>query len=360
MFAGQMLKEVLRLLPTVFLSLCCFFAGAQDRYFTQFYSIPAGLNPALTGGYSGKYRVSAVYRDQWRGPLEKPVTTLGASVDLRFEINPEAAYNDAASVGLQFFSDHAGPFKLSTNVIGLSGAFHKSLSSDDLQVISAGFSLQAVQRNLLYEHLFFQDQFNGIDAFDHPTQEDLPENNFTYGDLNFGLNYTITPAPKWRVYLGGGIHHIMQPEVSFYKKDDDERQQEKSSSKLFRNYTVHGGALIPLATTLALSPRAFFALQGPHLVSNLGANLILEPGVDENFKLHLGGWFRMVRDFDRSIKPDAIGLLVGINIRDLLLGLSYDINIRDIINYPTGQGALEFSVSYFGDYESENDACPSF
>ena len=76
--------------------------------------------------------------------------------------------------------------------------------------------------------------------------------------------------------------------------------------------------------------------------------------------MHLGGWIRTVRDFDNAFKPDAVGLLAGFSLRDLLIGFSYDINIRDLVNYPTGQGALELSISYFGDYESENSACPSF
>ena len=36
-----------------------------DPHFTQNYTFPMYINPALTGSTDGEYRVSAIYRSQW-------------------------------------------------------------------------------------------------------------------------------------------------------------------------------------------------------------------------------------------------------------------------------------------------------
>ena len=158
-------------------------AFAQDPQFSQFYASPVNLNPALTGGFAAKYRVSAIYRDQWRGPLEQSIGIFGAALDLRFDLQSRAWEGDAAAVGLQFLSDQVGPLDLSTNTIALAGAFHKSLDQDHSKYLSAGIQLATTQRNLLYENLFFQDQFDGVDRFSGATGEDLPDNNFSFSDF---------------------------------------------------------------------------------------------------------------------------------------------------------------------------------
>ncbi|MDH3247138.1 MAG: type IX secretion system membrane protein PorP/SprF, partial [Saprospiraceae bacterium] len=87
---------------------------------------------------------------------------------------------------------------------------------------------------------------------------------------------------------------------------------------------------------------------------------IIEPNQTDETKFHLGGWVRIVQDFDDSFSPDALGLMAGISLQELLIGLSYDFNLRDLVDFRTGQGALEVSISYFGNYDSDEGICPSF
>lgn len=49
---------------------------AQDQLFSQFYSAANFSNPALTGAFEGKFRVSSIYRDQWRKALDVTLTKL--------------------------------------------------------------------------------------------------------------------------------------------------------------------------------------------------------------------------------------------------------------------------------------------
>lgn len=40
-------------------------AAQIDPHFSQYYVYPSYLNPALTGAFSGQYRVAGVFRNQW-------------------------------------------------------------------------------------------------------------------------------------------------------------------------------------------------------------------------------------------------------------------------------------------------------
>ena len=142
---------------------------AQDQHFTQFYASPLTLNPAMTGNFSGRYRVGMIYRDQWRGAFDQPFKTFSASADVRFDVPTQSRYKDAVAVGLLFFKDEVSGIDFVTNQIALSGAFHKSLGYEGRQVLSVGAQLGLLQRSVLYERLTFDDQFNSIDGFSECT-----------------------------------------------------------------------------------------------------------------------------------------------------------------------------------------------
>jgi len=156
------------------------------------------------------------------------------------------------------------------------------------------------------------------------------------------------------------VHHILEPEVSFYKRDDDENQQLLSESALYRKFSFHGGITTRLNDNIDLSPRTYVLKQGSHMAVTLGNNFIIEPSSTDAFNFHLGAWIRTVQDLEAKFAPDMIGFLAGMGIGNLLIGLSYDVNIRDVVNYPTKQGAFEVSISYFGDYQDEGSICPTF
>ena len=353
------MKKVCVILKLIILVSLCNVAKTQDRTFSQFYAAPTLLNPALSGGFDGNFRIIGVHRDQWRNALEKPILHTTVNLDLRIPIK-KGVDNDYAGFGLYFISDKAGIFQLSQSTIGLGGAFHKSLDRDGTQVLSAGIQLEANQRNILYEGLTFQDQFDGTSGYTNPTFEDLPENNFAFADIHGGLHYSQQLFGKNKFNIGGAFHHIISPEVSFYKNDDDEAQQAKSSSQLLQRYTFHGGAEIESGENIVLSPRLVAMLQGDHAQIIIGNNFIYEPPGTDIFEFHIGAYLRMVRNVDQNPYLDSGGLLVGFQWENFRLGISYDINLGTLDSQFAGRNALEISLSYFGDYENDDGLCPSF
>lgn len=353
-----------RLITTLFIGfffLMCSYA--QDQHFTQFYASPLTLNPALTGAFNGRYRLAAVYRDQWRNVLDEPYVTMGGAIDTRFQLKSRRKVkNDAFGVGVQFFSDRVPSVDFSTNQVMVSGAFHKSLNKNASEFLSLGFQLGIAQRNVNYERLNFGDQFNGNNGYSEPTSEVLPENNFSYGDIGVGLNYTLSPRRGTAFFLGGAIHHITEPQVSFYiDKNPNDGTQFSGNNKLHRKYTAHFGMQIPLGPYVQLLPRAMGYMQGPHLAMNAGSNVRFLINDRSGTALHVGGWARPVRNEDDSFKLDAVVAMMGLEFNNFLLGFSYDANLNSLGGTAgRRQGAFEISLAFLGQYEDDTVLCPSF
>ena len=190
-------------------------AIAQDQHFTQFYAAPMTLNPALTGAFEGKYRVSSIYRDQWRSVLDEPVQSFAVAGDFRFSPRRRRVIEDAVGLGLLFTNDKVGVIDFNTTQIALSLAYHKSLGINNDQFLSAGFQAGINQRTVNYGSLSFHDQFDGYSGYTGTTLEELPANNFAYLDMNVGINYSAQLGNKSNIFAGVAYHHFNSPTVSF-------------------------------------------------------------------------------------------------------------------------------------------------
>ena len=328
---------------------------AQDRQFTQFYASPLLLNPALTGNFDGKYRVGAVYRDQWRGILEQPYQSFAFGGDLRIEPFKTNFNKDRIGVGLQLNRDIVNGIDFSTTQIALSGAYHKSLNLNNTQYLSVGLQAGLNQRNINYETLSLQDQWNGIDGYTFPTQEKLPENNFSYTDFALGINYTISADKSSAFFVGAAIHHFNRPNISFYQSPTI------PANYLFPRYTAHIAGQFPInhENTFSMSPRFLIDLQGPHLTANVGTNFKIEIDKTYSTALHFGSWLRPVRNAgDFSI--DAVVFMAGLEYNSILFGASYDLNLPHLKKYSGVQNVFEISIIYLGDYENQELLCPTF
>ena len=346
----------------VAVSLCLLFligVQAQDRLFSQFYSSPLTLNPALTGAFEGKYRVSAIYRDQWAAALDDPYSTFSAALDLRWRMGEnKSKYKDFAAVGLLFYNDNAGILEFSTTSILISGAYHKALNTKNTQYLSLGFQLGVAQKNINYADVTFEDQFNGTTGYSNPTNERLPDNNFAFGDYSVGLNYVFSPQySKMRFFLGGAIHHFNEPTVSFYHRSNPETTQ--PDNRLDARYAAQFSAYLPATDGIQLQPRVIFDSQGSHIKLDAGLNVRVNTSSYKNIAMHIGGYVRPVQDNDpKSTRVDALIALVGIEFNNVLIGMSYDLNLGEISNF--NRRTFEFPVAYLGEYEDDVILCPKF
>ena len=335
---------------------------AQDAQFSQFYANPIYLNPALTGSHSGTYRVMMSYRSQWAGALENPFVTYSAGGDVKFRLrNSSGSYttgNDIVAVGVQFFSDRVNQFDYDINHLAFTGAYHKMLNPKVNQYLSAGIQFAIGQRGINYEDLTFQDQFNGVDQFNFPTQEGLPANSIAYSDMAIGLHYSVQPKPDQGFYLGLSYFHWNKPNISLFSRDTriiDEYQPYQLDPKL----TVHGGFSFNRSDLLAIQPRVIYVQQGQASTIIAGSNLKYRMVDSDGVAFHLGGWMR-ASDNLTTFQPTDIIISGAYEKNGLLIGISYDYNLRTFTNNRLGNGTFELSISYIGEHESENNICPDF
>lgn len=333
---------------------------AQDKHFTQFYASPQTLNPALTGAYNGKYRIGMNYRDQWRAVLDEPISTYAFSGDLKYELDYNASsQKDFFALGVLFFSDRVAKYDLNTNQVALTLAYQKALSKQYNQYLSIGYQIGVSQKNINYEDIFFEDQFNNIDGYTLNTSETLPSNNFGYADMGLGLNYSLQPTDHVQISMGGSLYHFNSVNVSFWKKSDDASPGLVKKDIQHIKYAFQAASTIQLKPKIRLSPRVLFSAQGGHWESNLGANVRFAFNSFTPSGFYLGSWIRPVR-FEDGAGIDALVLFTGIDYDSFLFGLSYDANFTDLVQDQKGIGAFEFSVTFLGLYENDSAFCPEF
>ena len=346
----------------IVISLCLSIGSAfsQDASFSQFYVSPLTLNPALTGSFDGTYRVSAIYRDQWRTVANDPYSTIATSGEVQFQLNTKSSNNpDLIGAGLLFFSDRVGTFELNTTQIALYGSYHKALSKRNNSYIGAGFQIGIIQRNINYEDLSFGDQFNGLDGYSLATNENLPQNNFGFGDFALGVHYAINPSDELSFYAGASVFHITSPNVSFYQKTEIPNPPFETQNNIHRKWSAYASLSLKTSESIRVLPRAFYSQQGSHSSITLGSNIRYDLLKQEDKALHFGGYVRASDGVD-GFGPESLIFMFGLELNNVLFGLSFDANLDSISGERTGQGTLEFSISVTGQHENLNYICPDF
>lgn len=334
--------------------------NAQDALFSQFYALPMSLNPGLAGTYEGKYRIGGMYRDQWRSALEEPFTTYALGLDLRFDLDPRGISKDFFSAGIYFQSDKAGFLEYTLNQMYLTGSFHKSLDNTKYHYLGAGIQIGMNQRNVNFSKVTFQDQFNGIDGYTLPTLELFPENNFAHADFSAGVSYIYAPPRQVAIYGGIAFHHLMGANTSFFNRDSRPNVMLRGEEyTLPMRITAHLASTIPLGDLLHLQPRGMIALQAETVQYNAGAMFKFFFPAQEATNLFLGAYFRGSNGVD-TWRSDIPGIMVGYGLNNLFMGMSYDFSLNSVSRFGKTRGSFELSISYFGNYDNEDDMCPRF
>lgn len=334
---------------------------AQDVRFSQYYAAPLYLNPALSGSYNGMYKLTAIYRDQWRGALNQALYTAGFSADGRFQIG-ERQNTDAASGGIMFLTDRTGLYDFNTTFIGLTCAYHKIIDAKSRTYLSGGFRFAMINKSVNYENLTFQDMFNGVDQYSFATSENLPVNTLTFADMAIGLNFSTQPREGALFSIGASVSHILNNNISFYRDEVINAGEKKfiKEARINKLYHVDVQYTFPLSRYFSLGPRTAWRLQGSFMEFTAGSAARLRFRRNARFAMHFGLWGR-VNNFLDSYSFTSVVSMVGFEVNGVIFGFSYDANIPDYINYSFGipRNTFELSISYVGNYTNNTIKCPT-
>lgn len=309
------MKEHLFWMPTLMIFLTAALQ-AQDASFSQFYSSPLQLNPALAGQIEQCARVGLSYRNQWPS-IPNAYQTYQVTYD-------QTLSSLNSGFGLLVNSDRQGNDAYVVNRAG--GIFSHQIRATKNIVVSGGLQATYYQNSLNTEELVFADQIN-IDGADDPFPTGkIAKEAQSFVDFSGGLAFDY----DGQYYGGLAVHHMTEPSYSFTKNDE---------SHLSMKYTLHGGAMykvepaIHRKKTKVISPNFLYVQQGEFHQLNLGLYTHIKPFI-------FGGWFR--HNFEN---PDAAIFLLGLQLNKKLdIGYSYDYSLSALSG--NAGGAHEISLSY--------------
>lgn len=334
--------------------------SAQDPHFSQFYASPLTMNPATVGTYDGTFRISTIYRDQWRTAVDNPMSTFSFSGDASFDLRYSKVKNpDHVALGITFFGDRASTFNFNTNQIVLTAGYHKALNNRTNEYLGIAVQGGVLQKSVNYENLTFGDQYDQTGGYTLGTAEDLPVNNRAFTDLSIGSYYSVSPSKKLRYHAGLAYFHFNEPNLSFYNSEDIINEEIIQTDTYYAKWSFHTGASIRTAEMLTVEPRLNLLIQGPHTEANIGSNFRFKIDKKDGKYLHLGPYIRGVKDYN-GVGFEALILMAGIEMNNFIIGLSYDQSLRQIIRDRRSLSSFELSLIYIGEHNNEDNFCPQF
>jgi type IX secretion system PorP/SprF family membrane protein len=295
-----------------------------DPHFTQNYTYPMYINPAMVGQGDGDMRASAIYRSQW-GAMGSPYRTTGLSADTRTDKN--------IALGINVLNQSAGDggfnyLDASASIAYTGVKFGKDLNHHIIFAMQAG----VLNRHVDESKFKWGDQWNPITGYNayNPTNESFARSSATTFDAGTGvLYYDGTPNKKYNIFGGVAFYHINKP------ADPIVSNQSTELNTIPLRFTIHGGASINLMEGTSIVPHFLYNQQGNAREVMLG--MYGQMTVNEETTIMAGGYYRY---------KDAIAPYIGVDHKNFLVGLSYDVNTSMLGAMAGNVHSFELTLSY--------------
>lgn len=338
-----------KLIPIVLLLHLVSTVSAQDIHFSQFYENSILRNPALTGIFSGDYKIGANYRTQWSN-ISVPFQTYLFSAETRVATNKSVG--DYLSFGVATTYDKAGTISFNSMQIYPAINYNKSLEDARNSYLSVGFTGGYMQRSIDFSKATFSSQYvNGAFATSNSSGERFNNTTIESYDLGAGISLNSSAGPNNIVnyYIGASAFHLNKPKHTF---NGDE------TIALQTKYTANAGFSWRVNNHVGFTAHFDQLIQGTYSQTIAGGLLSWRTSNESNHAIAMySGLF--VR-FGDAIIPT---FKVDYNIYSLTF--SYDINTSSLQKVTSGSGGYELSLFIKGNYKRRNGSmsnvnCPRF
>lgn len=341
-------------LTAVFLT--SFSMMGQDIHFSQFYMSPLNLNPALTGVMNCNTRVVANYRNQWSQVLRQDAyNTYSVSYDQKIAVGR----SDYFGIGGSFWGDRAGALNFGTTSGRVSFSYSKRMGGyrKTAHYLVFGADAGIAQRRVDPSAAQWPSQHDGNGGWDETAPAPALvgfQQDFLHADLTAGLVWFSVLDERNSFYLGLAMHHLNQPNVSFYGNTTTEA--------LTSRFTIHGGGEFEINKNISAVPGVVFMTQGQHLEINVGTSFRFHLGPkSEQQSWQLGAWYRVGNQVDGGLHSDAVIISTRFDYGNYGIGFSYDATVSKLRQAGTANGAFEFSLNYLiCGPEKRSVYCPRF
>ncbi len=326
----------------VFAGLLTGIASAQDPQFSQFYAAPMQLNPAMTGVHPGKWRVVTNYREQWNSLLDtRPFRTISTSFDYRQRVGR----GDYVAFGMTALSDQAGRSEYHRTHGHLSLSYLKQLDGSRYrsydQYLIGGIQTGIGQHSIVPQNLWFSSQFDLVnEQVDRnlPNGEQIRSATDLFLDVNAGLVWYAVFSDNHSVYLGGAVHHVNGPSISFI---------DNGKETLPMKWVAHAGGEFPLNRQLSILPAIAFLRQQNNMITLAGANFRYTNRDWKEIAIRTGAWAQLAGDREQNLANPAVTFTAILEVERWNLGVSYDVSAHKLARPTNGRGAVELSLIYY-------------
>ncbi len=295
-----------------------------DPHFTQNYTYPLYLNPALTGSGDGEYRVSAIYRTQW-GSVSNPYRTTAISFDARTNKN--------IALGVNLLNQSAGDGGFNyTNAYASVAYTGVKFGRDNNHRVVLAMQGGIINRRVDESKFKWGEQWNPITGYNESNAitETFARTSYTTLDIGAGaLYFDATPDKKTNAFGGFSVFHINRP------KDPIISTQSAELNTIPLRYAIHGGVSFNLFERTSIIPHALYMKQGTASEAMLG--VYAQYNVNAETDIMIGGYYRA---------KDAIAPFIGFDWRNFIVGLSYDANTSKLGSLTRNVNSFELSLTY--------------
>jgi type IX secretion system PorP/SprF family membrane protein len=305
----------------------------QDPAFSQFFSSPLNINPALTANINADWRVISNLRNQWINPAN-PYMTGTISFDRKIMQNkmPGVDEGNVWGIGGMFMYDHSFD-GIQKSIYGSANlSYRMKLMENEVTTHRLGLGFGAIygRRFINFGRLDFEEQFvgNGFNT-NLPTGEVALENMKPYLSSSAGLTYSIT-SEKSNFDLGVSAFHINKPRQTFLK---DENQVLPVRHVIHANYERY------LNERVVLNVNTIYQFQKEATYYSIGGALGYYVGGQQDVLLNGGIWYWS----DNAVIP-----YFGILYKDMQFGFSYDITTSKLNEAPKRPNTFELAFIFRG------------
>src|SRR5215211_917650 len=300
----------------------------QDPSFSQFFSSPLNINPALTANINADWRLISNLRDQWIGPAS-PYMTGSISFDRKIMQNKMAGVEEGNVIGVggMLMFDHAmaGVAKSVWASLNLSYQI-KLIDADVKHKLGIGFGAIYGRRHVDFSRLDFEEQFTGYGFnVNLPTGEAALSNMKPYFSASAGLTYSIS-SEQSNFDFGVAAFHFNKPKQTFLENENQILAMRKVAHANFETFLNE-------RTVLNLNGIYQFQDQAKYFSVGGAFGYYLQ---DENESMiNVGVWYW---------SKNAIVPYVGLSYKDMQFGVSYDLTVSKLNQATRKPNTFEVSI----------------
>jgi type IX secretion system PorP/SprF family membrane protein len=301
---------------------------AQDIHFSMFNMSPLTLNPANTGMMDGDFRLTNIFRSQWKS-IGDPLNSLALTYDRQLYALPHNL-----SAGLILTSDKSGGIKLSENKLLFTTGIKHYFGKD---ILSVGMQIGVASKTLSWDGTTFPSQYShDIGLFDAslPNGEASLKLNRMFLDVNAGLLFRKATAIGL-LTIGLSTFHLNRPDDSFYR----------NGNGLQPRYVFHSDYNIQISPMWTIKPSVLMMSlnKAQDFIFTTSAGVNLKKQKDSTLeKIWFGlGWRSGINRNADSFYPTA-----GLDLKHFQIAGSFDVNYSKLQAATNQRGAFEIALIY--------------